>query len=102
MQDFDRAYTLRDVGEGSNQWRVYRKDTGETLEIIHAEHRGEAVDDAYEKYSNVIPFKVEPYNPDTPEKELTPRAKLAKRITAPKPNWNVVLEKFTSHSTILK
>lgn len=92
QESFDKYFELRDVGEGSQQWRVYRVDTGETLEIISAEHRGQAVDQAYDKYTGVIDFKVEPYNADAPEKELSPRAQLAKRITKPvkKQDWEVV------------
>ena len=90
VMDFDRAYTLRNVGEGTGQWRVYRGDNGETLEIINAETRNQAVEQAYEKYTGVIPFKIEPYNPDPKEKELSRRAKLAKQIAQPKPTWDVV------------
>jgi len=80
VQDFDRAYTLRDVGEGSNQWRVLRGDNRETLEIIQADTRNQAVEQAYEKYGDVIPFFIEPYNAEPKEKVLSPRAKLAKNI----------------------
>ena len=102
MIDFDKAYTLRNVGEGSGKWEIYRNDIPgvdadgndvnmeQTLEIIDAETRNQALEQAYEKYTGVIPFKIRPYNPDEPKKEPSPRAKLAQRIKAPKPNWNVV------------
>ena len=84
---FDRAYSIHPKETG--KWEVYRDDQGqeETLEIIDADRRGEAVDLAYDKYTGVIPFKVRAYygdEPATPEKELSPRAKLAKRIVKPK------------------
>lgn len=53
----------------SNKWRVFRKDTGETLEIVDAPNRGEARDQAYDKYTGVIPFEVEPYDEGTKEWE---------------------------------
>ena len=105
---FDKAYSIHPKETG--KWEVYRDDHGkdETLEIIDADRRGEAVDKAYDKYSGVIPFKVRAYYGDQeaePEKELSPRAKLAKRITAPVADvqWEIfnkktgdVYEKFMS------
>ena len=84
---FDKAYSIHPKETG--KWEVYRDDQGqeETLEIIDADRRGEAVDLAYDKYTGVIPFKVRAYYGDeeaTPEKELSPRAKLAKRIVKTK------------------
>ena len=82
-EGFDRAYSIHPKETG--RWEVYRDDHGqeETLEIIDADRRGEAVDLAYDKYTGVIPFKVRAYYGDEktgPAKELSPRAKLAKRI----------------------
>ena len=84
---FDQWYSIKPME--TNKWEIYRDDHGkeEQLEIIDAERRGEAVDKAYDTYQGVIPFKVRPYygdEPATPEKELSPRAKLAKRIVKPK------------------
>lgn len=99
-QDFDKAYSIHPKETG--KWEVYRDDHGqeETLEIIDANRRGEAVDIAYDKYTGVIPFKVRAWygdEPATPEKALSPRAKLAKRIVQPKqdprgegPHWQAV------------
>lgn len=86
-RDFDQAYSIHPKETG--RWEVYRDDQGqeETLEIIDADRRGEAVDLAYDKYTGVIPFKVRAYYGDqeaTPQKELSPRAKLAKRIVKTK------------------
>ena len=78
---FDRKYSIHPKETG--RWEVYRDDHGqdETLEIIDADRRGEAVDKAYDTYSGVIPFKVRAYYGDEEAKpEPTPRAKLAKRI----------------------
>jgi hypothetical protein len=85
--DFDKWYSIHPKETG--KWEVYRDDHGqdETLEIIDADRRGEAVDKAYDKYSGVIPFKVRAWYGDeqaTTEPELSPRAKLAKRIVQPK------------------
>jgi hypothetical protein len=86
MADFKQAYELRDVGTNTGRWRVIRNDNEETLEIIDAPTRGAAADLAYEKYTNVIPFYVEPYSGGDaePEPKLSRRAQLAKQIAQPK------------------
>ena len=79
--DFDKAYSIHPMETG--KWEIYRDDHGqdETLEIIAADRRGEAVDKAWETYNGVIPFKVRAYYGDEDAKpEPTRRAKLAKRI----------------------
>ena len=101
--DFDLAYSVEPQNTG--RWEVYRDDQGkdEQLEIIDAANRGEAIDRAYDTYTNVIPYKVRPYygdQPATPEKALSPRAKLAKRIVKPKQvdyNYEIV-EKSTGQT----
>ena len=92
-QNFDQAYSVHPKETG--RWEIYRDDHGqdETLEIIDADRRGEAVDKAYDIYSGVIPFKVRAYYGDeTAKPEPTRRAKLAKRIIAPteKKDWDVI------------
>jgi hypothetical protein len=80
-QDFDQAYSVHPKETG--KWEIYRDDHGkdETLEIIAADRRGEAVDKAYDTYSGVIPFKVRAYYGDEDAKpEPTRRASLAKKI----------------------
>jgi len=86
MMDFKQAYELRDVGTNTGRWSVIRNDNQETLEIIDAPTRGAAADLAYEKYTNVIPFYVEPYSGSDaePEPKLSRRAQLAKQIAQPK------------------
>jgi hypothetical protein len=86
MMDFKQAYELRDVGTNTGRWRVMRKDNNETLEIIDAATRGEAADQAREKYTDVIPFYIEPYGggETEPEPKLSRRAQLAKQIAQPK------------------
>jgi hypothetical protein len=87
MTDFNQTYELRDVGTNTGRWRVIRRDNHETLEIIDAVTRGEAGDQAYEKYTDVIPYYIEPYggNQDPePEPNLSRRAKLAKQIAQPR------------------
>jgi hypothetical protein len=86
MMDFKQAYELRDVGTNTGRWSVIRSDNGETLEIVDAPTRGAAADEAYEKYTNVIPFYVEPYSGGNaePEPKLSRRAQLAKQIAQPK------------------
>jgi hypothetical protein len=84
--DFDMAYGIEPMYTG--KWEVYTKaedDTTQTLEIVDAEQRGQAVDQVYDKYnSQNIPFYVRPYYGDgqvsKPEPKLTRRAELAKRI----------------------
>jgi hypothetical protein len=77
-RDFDRAYELRNIGQ-DQQWEIYSVDDGETLEIVTGRNKGEAADAVFDKYANQgIGFNVRPYqDPAT----MTPRAKLAKRIT---------------------
>jgi hypothetical protein len=77
-RDFDAAYELRNIGQ-EQQWEVYSVDTGETLEIVTGRNKGEAADAVFDKYAaQKIGFNVRPYqDPAT----MTPRAKLAKRIT---------------------
>jgi hypothetical protein len=78
-RDFDAAYELRNTGE-EQQWEVYDVNTGKTLEIVKGRNKGEAADAVFDKYAaQQIGFNVRPYqDPAT----MTPRAKLAKRITS--------------------
>jgi hypothetical protein len=78
-RDFDAAYELRNIGQ-EQQWEVYDVNTGETLEIVKGRNKGEAADAVFDKYAaQKIGFNVRPYqDPAT----MTPRAKLAKRITS--------------------
>ena len=73
-------YQLVNMGEQS--WEVYDVNTGKTLEIVKGKSKGEVADQVYDKYVDQgIGFQIRPYvDPNT----LTPRAKLAKRITEPK------------------
>jgi hypothetical protein len=77
-RDFDAAYELRNIGQ-EQQWEIYSVDTGKTLEIVTGRNKGEAADAVFDKYAaQKIGFNVRPYqDPAT----MTPRAKLAKRIT---------------------
>jgi hypothetical protein len=86
MTDFKQAYELRDVGTNTGRWSVIRQDNNETLEIVDAPTRGAAADQAYEKYTDVIPFYIEPYSGGDaePEPKLSRRAQLAKQIAQPK------------------
>jgi hypothetical protein len=67
-----------------------QQDTDETLEIVDAATRGEAVDYAHDKYSggpNNVNFYVIPYTGNQesePEPKLSRRAKLATQIAQPK------------------
>jgi hypothetical protein len=71
------------VNMGEQDWEVYDVKTGKTLEIVKGKSKGEVADAVYDKYVDQgIGFQVRPYeDPAT----MTPRAKLAKRITAKKP-----------------
>jgi hypothetical protein len=78
-RDFDAAYELRNIGQ-EQQWEIYSVDTGKTLEIVKGRNKGEAADAVFDKYAaQKIGFNVRPYqDPAT----MSPRAKLAKRITS--------------------
>ena len=71
------------VNMGEQDWEVYDVATGATLEIVKGKSKGEVADAVYDKYVDQgIGFQVRPYeDPAT----MTPRAKLAKRITTKKP-----------------
>ena len=71
------------VNMGEHDWEVYDVKTGKTLEIVKGKSKGEVADAVYDKYVDQgIGFQVRPWeDPAT----MTPRAKLAKRITAKKP-----------------
>jgi hypothetical protein len=73
-------YQLVNMGEQS--WEVYDVNTGKTLEIVKGKSKGEVADAVYDKYVDQgIGFQVRPYeDPAT----MTPRAKLAKRISQTK------------------
>jgi hypothetical protein len=78
---FDMRYEIEPQNTG--RWEIYRDDQGkeEQLEIIDSPTRGAAVDQAYETYTGVIPFKVRPYYGDEAAKpKPTPRASLARQI----------------------
>jgi hypothetical protein len=68
---------------GEQDWEVYDVNSGATLEIVKGKSKGEVADAVYDKYVDQgIGFNVRPYvDPAT----MTPRAKLAKRITTKKP-----------------
>jgi hypothetical protein len=70
------------VNMGEQDWEVYDVNTGETLEIVKGKNKGEAADAVFDKYAaQKIGFNVRPYqDPAT----MTPRAKLAKRISQTK------------------
>jgi hypothetical protein len=86
-------YELRNMSE-DQQWEVYDVNTGKTLEIVRGKNKGEVADRVYDKYVNQgIGFNVRPYeDPAT----LTPRAKLAKRITTKKPEPKQVANQATN------
>jgi hypothetical protein len=74
------------VNMGEQEWEVYDVKTGKTLEIVKGKSRGEVADAVYDKYVDQgIGFNVRAY--EDPAK-LTPRAKLAKRITTKKIDYN--------------
>jgi len=70
------------VNMGEQDWEVYDVNTGATLEIVKGKSKGEVADQVYDKYVDQgIGFQVRPYaDPAT----MTPRAKLAKRISQTK------------------
>lgn len=71
------------VNMGEQDWEVYDVNSGATLEIVKGKSKGEVADAVYDKYVDQgIGFQVRPY---TDPATMTPRAKLAKRITTKKP-----------------
>jgi hypothetical protein len=89
-EDFEKAYELRDIQTNTGRWNIVQQDTDETLEIVDAATRGEAVDYAHDKYSggpDNVNFYVVPYSGNQepePEPKLSRRAKLAKQIAQPR------------------
>jgi hypothetical protein len=94
--DFDLRYKIEP--QNSGRWEIYRDDQGqeEQLEIIDSPTRGAAVDQAYDTYTGVIPFKIRPYyGPGVEKPKSTRRASLAKKIiqrpTQPKDyNYDII------------
>jgi hypothetical protein len=90
MTDFNLTYELRDIGTNTGRWNIVQQDTDETLEIVDAATRGEAVDYAHDKYSggpDNVNFYVIPYTGNQesePKPKLSRRAKLATQIAQPK------------------
>jgi hypothetical protein len=82
------------VNMGEQEWEVYDVKTGKTLEIVKGKSKGEVADAVYDKYVDQgVGFQVRPY--EDPAK-LTPRAKLAKRITTKKPEPQQVTNQATN------
>jgi hypothetical protein len=88
-------YKLVNMSE-DQQWEVYDVNTGATLEIVKAKNKGEAADAVYDKYAEQgIGFQVRPWeDPAT----MTPRAKLAKRITTKKPEPEPASQRYSSYA----
>ena len=86
-------YKLVNMSE-DQQWEVYDVNTDKTLEIVAGKNKGEVADKVYDKYADQkIGFNVRPYeDPAT----MTPRAKLAKRITTKKPEPKQVANQATN------
>jgi hypothetical protein len=82
------------VNMGEQDWEVYDVNTDKTLEIVKGKSKGEVADAVYDKYVDQgIGFQVRPYvDPAT----LTPRAKLAQRITTKKPEPRQVANQATN------
>jgi hypothetical protein len=86
------------VNMGEQEWEVYDVKTGATLEIVKGKSKGEVADAVYDKYVDQgIGFQVRPY--EDPAK-MTPRAKLAKRITTKKPETKQVANQATNERGI--
>ena len=82
------------VNMGEQDWEVYDVKTGKTLEIVKGKSKGEVADQVYDKYVDQgIGFQVRPW--EDPAK-MTPRAKLAKRITTKKPEPKQVANQATN------
>ena len=85
MEGFQKAYRVLPMQSQTGDWEVYNNDTGETLEILRGyPNKGAAADAVYDKYvtDQGIPFNLRPADPDSPEKPLTKRERLAKNIKA--------------------
>jgi hypothetical protein len=96
MEDFQKSHRVLPMQSQTGDWEVYNNETGETLEILRGyPTKGAAADAVYDKYATDqgIPFNLRPADPETPEKPLTKRERLAKNIKqAPEEeikNWRV-------------
>ena len=84
-QMFNDKYELRNVSASTGKWAIINRATGETLEVVDSENRGDAADLAMEKYAGKgIDYYIEPVPADAPKPKLSRRAELAKRIKEPK------------------
>jgi hypothetical protein len=98
MEGFQQEYKFLPSNSETGDWEVYDVNTGKTLEVLRGyETRGAAADAVYDKYvtDQGIGFNLRPVDPETPEKPLTQREKLAKNIKAQGPapktyyKWNI-------------
>jgi Putative amidoligase enzyme len=96
MEGFQREYKFLPSNSETGDWEVYNTETGETLETLRGyETRGAAADAVYDKYvtDQGIPFNLRPVDPESPEKPLSPRERLAKNIKSapaePIKNWKI-------------
>ena len=80
-KSFDENFELRNVSASTGKWAIIDRNTGETLEVVDSENRGDAADLAMQKYAGKgIDYYIEPVPSDTPKPKLSRRAELAKRI----------------------
>jgi hypothetical protein len=75
---FDQRYELRNVSKSTGRWAIVDQETGETLDVVDSENRGDAADYAQEHFADKI-YYIEPV-PTGEKPKLSPRAELAKRI----------------------
>lgn len=86
VQDFKKHYEMVDTSANTGKWAVVDINSHDVIDVITSDTRGEAVDQAMEKYSSTdIKYYVRPYVEfDQVSKPLSRRAELAKRIKSPK------------------
>lgn len=102
---FDEKYELRNVSKSTGKWAIIDRDTGETLEVVDSENRGDAADLAMEKYAGKgIDYYIEPVQSNEPKRKLSRRAELAQRIKGQKADEfrgleYVILDRMTGSIT---
>ena len=93
-QQWATAALTKDKPTGDAGWEIYNKETGETLEVVKAANRDEAVALAIGKYSGKgFGFSVRPATSDA-EPKPSRRVELAKRIKKPTPGIDITKQYY--------
>jgi hypothetical protein len=92
MDEFKKQYELINMNAKTDRWCIVDKETDETLEVVDAPTAEMAANHLFHEKGIKFydGYYIRPYIEFDQPAKLSRRAELAKRIKAPKPDWNVV------------